>query len=77
MMRITQVPNGKWTVLRDSDNAVMCHVQTEGGTRAPKYFDTRGAVKAICIEAGWYEVKEGNPDNLPAGTLVQFVIGRP
>ncbi len=76
MMRIKQVDNGKWTVVHDVTGSVMLRAKVPcSNATAPMYFDTREEVKELCTQHGLYEVRAGNPDGLPEGTLVELVIG--
>lgn len=65
-MRIAETQHG-WTLLNDVGEVKL---RTEDGE--PLYLPTRADVKAQCLNARLYEVKEGNPAGLPAGTLVGF-----
>jgi hypothetical protein len=64
MMHIAKREQG-WTVVNHADQVML--IDDSG---QPLYLETREAVKSQCTQQHLYEVKDGNPANLPAGTLV-------
>jgi len=64
MMHIARREQG-WTVI---DHAQRVMLTDDKGQ--PLFLESHEVVKSRCMQQELYEVKEGNPANLPAGTLV-------